>query len=56
MAGRMVHFIREVEGGVGHLVVRFAAVVVAEAGVFAPVNVSDVTEWGAEENIGILTW
>ncbi len=56
MAGRVVRFIGEVEGGIGHLVVRFTIMVTAEAGVFIPMNVSDVMEQGVEENVGILTW
>ncbi len=55
MAGRMVCFIREVEGSVGHLVMCFTVVVVAKTGMFVPMNVSDVTEQGVEENVGILT-
>jgi len=50
-----VRLIGGVVGSIGHLTVCFAVVVVAETGVLIPVNVSDVMEWGAEENVGILT-
>jgi len=50
-----MHFIGEVVGSVGHLAIHFAVVVTAKTGVFVPMNVSDMMEWGTEENIGILT-
>ncbi len=55
MAGRVMCFIGGVVGSVGHLVVRFAVVVAAEAGVLILINMSDVMEQGSEENIAILT-
>jgi hypothetical protein len=46
--------IEEIDGGVRHLMVGGVAVILTEAGVLAVVLMSDVPEWGAKENLGIL--
>ncbi len=50
-----MHFIQGSVRAVRHLWVSFAVIICAKAQVFVPVYVSDVMEWGAEENVGILT-
>ncbi len=55
MSGRAVRFIGGSIGTVGHLLVSFTVMILAKAQVFIPVDMSDVMEWGAEQNVGILT-
>ena len=55
VARRVVRFIRQVIQSVGHLSVSFAVRIFAKVFVLVPVGVSDVTEGGSEQNVGILT-
>ena len=55
MPGRAVHFIGGSIGSVGHLLVSFTVIIFAKMCMLIPMGVSDVTEWSAEENVGILT-
>ncbi len=55
VAWRAVHFIGQVVRSVGHLFVSFAVIIFAKVCVLVSVGMSDVTEWGGEQNVGILT-
>ena len=54
------HFMRPIGGGgarvVGHLAVYRAERVFAKPLVLEGVAVSDVSEWGTDERVGILIW
>jgi len=51
----VVHFIGQVIGSVRHLFVSFAVIIFAKVRVLISVGMSDVTERGGEQNVGILT-
>ena len=55
MVWRAVRFIGQVIQSIGHLFVSFAVMIFAKVCVLVSVGMSDVTEWGGEQNVGILT-
>ncbi len=55
MVWRVVHFIGGVVGTVQHLSVSVTVRISAKVHVLVSVDMSDMMEWGAEENVGILT-
>ncbi len=55
VARQAVHFIGQVIQSIGHLFVSFAVMIFAKVCVLNSVGMSDVTEQGGEQNIGILT-
>ncbi len=52
---RAVRFIRQVIRSIGHLFVSFAVMIFAKVCMLISVGMSDVTEQGGEQNVGILT-
>ncbi len=51
-----MHFIGGSIETIRHLLVSFAVIIFAKVCMLVSMGVSDVMEWGAEENVGILTW